>query len=123
MTLDASLAEAPPHHCRPPKIETWGDWPDDGEFGLPPLLHRIPAGTRFYCPCGKVWVVNYVPEQVGARSVVCAHYAWGEETRRQRRQRARHMRRARRDHKRRLVADAKRVYTRSHEAESDRPGD
>lgn len=98
--LDASLAEQPAHHCRPPEILTYTAAPgppvpdDDRYFMRPPSFTRIPVGTRFFCSCGLVWVVNFIPAYQGPTIGVAARWDWAEETRRQRWRRRRAERRA-----------------------------
>lgn len=48
---------------------------------------RLPAGTVWECECGKSWVAKWIPDEVGQRSVRCAHVEWRPEKRRERRRR------------------------------------
>lgn len=77
-----------PHRCSPPPVRTFGSAPPAKDpRNRIPSVKTLAEGTRYWCPCGVVWVVRLHGEVVGPRVHYVARHGWVRETRRERRRR------------------------------------
>ena len=65
------------HRCKPP-----------GPV-VPPRWAQHPSGSRWYCDCGQVWIVRFVPTKVLGTQAEVSHLEWFRESWRERRRRLR----------------------------------
>jgi hypothetical protein len=75
--LDTSLVPEPSHRCDPPSD------------GHPFFWTSQPAGARFHCACGRVWIVRWVEGRDFGTQRQVGHLEWFPESRRERRARLR----------------------------------